>query len=502
MKVVSSQQMASIETEAYREGASESSFMDDAGSGISLAVYDHIEKSNLAKQVVLLCGKGNNAGDAYVAGINLLHLGYDVTALQLFPIETCSKLCQTNHQRFLYDGGEVVESLEAEDYSFPESGIIVDGIFGTGFYGKVDSKIAAVIQKANDSLLPIIAIDIPSGLNGETGEVEGTVIVASETAYLGLPKTGFFLLDGWNYVGSLTYVDFGLPEKFIEECQADLIMQTPDMLKPLMPKIKRNQHKYEAGYVVGLAGSPGLPGAAILAGHTALCSGAGIVRLLYPEGMESQLAHAPFELIKTPFSFNRPEDVIEEMNRATATFIGPGIGLTSAVRELLRKVLPSLTKPCVIDADALKILAEENIPLPKNVILTPHMGEIKRLLNLNESPKLTMAFLKTCQQYAEKNQATIVLKGGPSFIIHPDESIVVNPFGDPGMATAGSGDVLTGLLAALLAKGLSTKDAAALGTYLHAVAGEDAAHVLTSHCLIATDIINYLPEAFRHISSR
>jgi ADP-dependent NAD(P)H-hydrate dehydratase / NAD(P)H-hydrate epimerase len=493
VKVVSSKQMSHIEMQAYRDGASESDFMEEAGSGVALVVNDYAEKHDLDRVVILLCGRGNNAGDAYVAGIHLLHLDYEVFALQVAPIAESSPLCKQNYNRFMTEGGRSSEAL----IEFPFNGIIVDGLFGTGFHGKVEEPYAAIIELANNSNLPIIAIDIPSGLNGETGQVEGVAIIATETAFLGLPKTGFFLNDGWNHVGKLRYVDFGLPQEYIEDIEADLIMLSQDMLKPLFPPIKRNRHKYEAGHVIGLAGSPGMPGAAILATTAAYRGGAGIVRLLHPDGMQAELATSLPELIKVPYNPEQPQEIIDLMNRASATFVGPGLGRTPSVRKLLHAVLPKLNKPCVIDADALTILAEEEIAIPNQTIFTPQHGEMTRLLKLSSPPAITQEFLSTCRAYAETHGVTLVRKGGPTFIFHTGLPIMVNPTGDPGMATAGSGDVLTGLLAALLAQGMLPHHAAALGVFLHGVAGEHAAEEMTSRGVIASDIIYRFPEAFK-----
>lgn len=496
MKVISSKKMAQLESFAYRDGADETDFMEEAGSGISLVVHAYVERNELDKNVLLLCGKGNNGGDAYVAGVHLLNLGYKVAAFQIVPIAVCSDLCKKNHQRFLNEGGIVKDYVEGELIPFPPLGIILDGIFGTGFKGSPQEPFADVINQANSSNVPIISIDIPSGLNGETGEALGPVIEATETAFLALPKTGFFLQNGWNYVGKLQYVDFGLGFEYIDEAEPDLIMMTAEMIKPLMPKVKRNRHKYERGYVVGLSGSPGMPGAAVLSSWAALCGGAGIVRLLHPHGMQAELSSSPYEIIKVPYEYDKPEHLIEVLNSASAVYIGPGMGLNDKTRTLIREVLPNIIKPCVIDADALNIISEEEIILPDQVILTPHRGEMARLLGEKKEELLTMDFLKKCQDYVEKNGVTLVLKGGPTFILHPHETMFVNAGGSPGMATAGSGDVLTGMIAALLSQKIRPLHAAMLGVNLHGLAGECAALDKTVHSLMATDIINYLPEAF------
>lgn len=499
MKVVSARQMKHIESLAFRDGASEDDFMEEAGSGVALIVHDYAERYGLDRHVVLVCGKGNNAGDAYVAGIHLLHLDYDVMAFQVIPFSECSELCQQKYHRFLAEGGHVVEIENAEELALPQRGLIVDGIFGTGFHGIIDEPISTIVHVLNHSGLPIIAVDVPSGLNGETGEAVGEVICAAETAFLGLPKTGFFLRDGWNCVGKLRYIDFGLPQQYIEESESDLTMLTNDMLKPFLPKIVRSRNKYQAGYVVGLAGSLDMPGAAILSSISSLQGGAGIVRLLYPDGMQQAVASAPVELIKVPYKPTDFDFIVEQMNKASANFIGPGMGRSTDVLKILQKVVPRLLKPCVIDADALTLWAQSDDPiqLPANTIMTPHLGEMKRLLKRDEDLLIDLQTLYICQEFVDKHQVTLVLKGGPTFILHPHEPILVSPAGDPGMATAGSGDVLTGLLTALLAQGVTPHHAAALGVYLHGVAGEYAADELTPYCMVATDILYHFPNAFR-----
>ncbi len=212
--------------------------------------------------------------------------------------------------------------------------------------------------------------------------------------------------------------------------------------------------------------------------------------------MQSELSNAPFELIKVPYDPTQPQSILDLMHKADAVFVGPGMGRSAEVRQLLKNVLPRIETHSVIDADALTILAEEKIPLPSGAILTPHSGELQRLFHDNAQPPLDEAYLQRCQSYAEDRKITLILKGGPSFIFHPGHPILVNPTGNPGMATAGSGDVLTGVIAALLAQGLSSHEAAALGVYLHGLAGDFADAVKTDYCLVASDITDRLPEAY------
>lgn len=501
MKIISSQEMRRIEEQAYFDGLSENDFMEEAGSGIALFVHDFIEIHNLDHSVHLICGKGNNAGDAYVAGVHLLHLDYDVIAYQLVPIDDCSSLCQTNYRRFLDEGGRVLSIDKAEDLNPPARGVIVDGILGTGFTGTVKEPFASVIKRLNFSGVPIISIDIPSGLNATTGIVQENhaSFIAYETVFLGLPKMGFFLNQGWECVGKLRYVDFGLPKNYIEASVAEMIMLTKESVIGLLPKLKRSRHKYEAGQVIGLAGSPGMPGASLLSSSAALHAGAGIVRLLHPRGMEAELASSIPELIKVPYGVDDFDEMLSLMNRSAAVFIGPGIGRAKETFSLLAELLPKLRVPCVIDADALAFLASpegHDVKLPVETVLTPHKGEMQRLLGREHSQEITLDYLKECRAFAASKGVTLVLKGGPTFILQANEPIYVCPRGDPGMATAGSGDVLTGLLGGLLAQKMSPLSAALLGCYIHGTAGECAAGELSSYCMTASDILYHFPEGF------
>ena len=293
MKVVTPKEMALLETSAYHQGSLEADFMEAAGKGIAEVVHSFIQKNGLGKHIFLLCGKGNNAGDAYVAGTALLHKGYEVQAYQIIPIAECSPLCQHSYARFFSSHGIIVEEAILTDHFFDCYDLIIDGIFGTGFRGPVTEPYSSVIQFANLSRKPIFAVDIPSGLNGETGFVEDDAIHAKQTVFLGLPKQGFFFHDGWNCTGRLSFVDFGLPEKFTENAASPFLMLCQKMAKPLLPVIVNNRHKYQAGYVVGLSGSPGMPGAALLSSLSALRGGAGIIRLLHPEGMQDRVVFEP-----------------------------------------------------------------------------------------------------------------------------------------------------------------------------------------------------------------
>lgn len=220
--------------------------------------------------------------------------------------------------------------------------------------------------------------------------------------------------DAWNYVGKVNVYDFGLGSEFIDQAETDFILIDDAMVHQLLPPIMRNRHKYQAGYVVGLGGSPGMPGAPIMSSFACLRAGAGIVRLLHPDGMEAELAFAPHEVIRQGYGIGDAKMVLEACARASAVFVGPGIGTGGAALKLLKKVLPQIDRPCVIDAEALTLIAHHQIALPPQTVMTPHHGEMKRLLGTDEDLPFPELLLKS-QEYADKHHITLVLKGAPTF---------------------------------------------------------------------------------------
>jgi ADP-dependent NAD(P)H-hydrate dehydratase / NAD(P)H-hydrate epimerase len=476
-KIITASEMSRIEQLSYKNGCSDQMFMENAGKAIAQETDCLITESGHQKKVTLLVGKGNNGGDALVAGHYLLEKGYRVISHLLYPLNECSALSQAAVQKFLGKGGKIC-------HDSPFEGVILDGLVGTGFTGKAEGILAKNIEQANRSGLPIFAIDIPSGLNGNTGEVDPLAIQATATFFLGLPKLGFFIGQGWNHVGKLIYCDFGLPDKFIDEAKNEAWLPNEKALFSLLPPVQRTRHKYEAGHVLAMAGSQAMSGAGILTSYAALRSGAGIVRLFHQNDVP--LINTPWEIISEPLQ-NNLENLTEQMKRAHTLIVGPGLGKTETVKHQLCSLFSQITLPCVIDADALYFFDAYKVPV--NSVLTPHRGEMKHLLR--EEPNFA-----NCQTFAVEKNITLVLKGAPTIIFHKDTQPLVMIQGDPGMATAGSGDVLSGIIGGLMAQKLSGLHAATLGVYLHGKAGELAARAHTSYCMTASDIIHNLPQAF------
>ncbi len=491
-KIVSTVEMRKIEERAIIAETTQETLMDKAGEKIAHFIASFIEKNKLAKKAFLLAGKGNNGGDGYMAASLLLKQGFAIQAYQVLEPEIGS-LCYKKRAEFLSLSGKMTEEL-------PTNGVIIDAIFGIGFEGKTSGKTAEIIEKINCLKAIRIAIDIPSGLNANSGQALGSAIFAHHTLTIEFPKTGFFVHDGYNHIGKLHCLPIGLSADHIStELQ---YLEEKDVI-PLLPKIKRNRHKYEAGHVVGLAGSHGMAGAAMLASLAAMKAGAGIVHLLVPENLLQEVAGGPWEIVRVPFHENDLSKVREWLLHAKACFIGPGLGTTKSTEHLLKSLWEDFKHKSILDADCLHYLSKSQKsfgPLPGS-ILTPHLGEMKRLLGDVKTEYTSPTFLRSCQHFVEENLTHLVLKGGPSFLLSPGKPITVMDRGDPGMATAGSGDVLTGILAALLAQGLTVHDALFLGPYLHGLAGEVAAEKETSYSMTATSIIAALPDAFHAMLS-
>lgn len=475
-KVVSALEMRRIEQKALCEGQREDEWIAQAGQTVARIAQEMMGRKTASHRILLLIGKGNKGADAYAAGKHLAEAGFRVFAQACFPTNVCSAMNRRFQREFLARGGVLLDQ-EASLFAEPWA-LVIDGLLGTGFHGALDNPMRSLIAATNRSGNPILAIDIPSGLDGTTGKTGGNCIRASATAALGYAKQGLFSREGWDAAGRLWIENIGLSQKALEEAQETFRLLDPRKLS--LPVVHRARHKYEAGYVVGVSGSKLFRGAPKLAGLAALRFGAGIVRVFHRE----EIGEAPMELICEPWSEKRLQ---EELARARALFIGPGLGV-SFDGSWLEKV----EVPTVLDADLLR----PDLICPRQAILTPHRGELARLLGMKEQiPEPEIVSL--CQDFVEKRRVVLVLKGAPTFIFSHETPPLAVPWGDPGMATAGAGDVLTGGIAALLAQGLGCYEAAALGVYLHAAAGEEAAAQKSSWGMIASDLIECLPLVFR-----
>lgn len=490
--------MRKMEKNAFSKGLlSEKELMNNAGVQIAIIAEDFLVKNRLEPFVYLLVGKGNNGGDAFVAGKILLAKGFSVVGYFVGKsLEDVSSLNKENRELFLEKGGVLLELDEKNlKETFEKKGLIIDGLLGTGFSGKkLSSLFQQVIFEANTSRCKILSIDVPSGIGSDMSE-ENQPVNADVTVCLALAKTELFLEKGFSCAGKILCVDIGFSHDDIAGIEKpDFMLLDEESVFSLLPKIKRVRHKYSAGSVIGIAGSCGMEGAAKLASLAALRAGAGIVKLFTTPDMD--MRDAPYELVK----LNRHKErshILETINTSKALFIGPGLGREETEEGLFLDLLPQISVPVVLDADALYYLSlHPSLALPKNSVLTPHRKEMQRLLALEFMPEEKELF-SLCQKYVDEKKCSLLLKGAPTILFEPKRIPIIIPRGDPGLATAGTGDVLTGIIAALLSQGLTCFEAALLGAYLHAVSGEIAAVEKTSYSLIASDIISCLPEAIK-----
>jgi ADP-dependent NAD(P)H-hydrate dehydratase / NAD(P)H-hydrate epimerase len=488
-KVVSGKEMIRVEQLSYKSNKDlPLKYMESAGK----AIADYILNLNNKKfqSLLLLCHKGNNSGDAYVCGRYLLEKKLKVASFRVGEQKE-SNLCKLNHDLFVKSGGENISSLDKlESYD-----LIIDGLLGVGFKGELSQDLSSVIKKVNDSNVSVISIDVPSGIDSDEGkQKEITAVKADYTLTLGCAKLGLFLQNSPSFTGKIDCLDFGMDKTYISQAQSDFYLISKKDL-PTLKKKDPQQHKYSAGLVTALAGSPGMLGAATLSSKASFRSGCGIVKLLLNPNICKKSQHYP-ELITV--SYHSADEVIRTLNQGRSCYIGPGLGQSEQTINLIKSVIPQIETPIVLDADALNIYAQERFEIPQQTIMTPHLGEAARLL---KEKKLTINKnnLDKIKIFAQQHSLYIVLKGYPTFVFTPQNNSYIIQAGDPGMATAGSGDVLTGVIASLLAQGYSHLDACLLGVWLHGSAGSIAAQKHTSHSIMASDIINNLGDAIAEL---
>lgn len=486
--IVDSATMRLIEDRSIAAGQTIEGLMDMVGLQLAHHVQTILRKSQAPLLVVLLAGKGNNGADGYSALSLLLQQKIACCAWQVAS-PSPNSLLDRRKKAFVKKGGTVVEFPDVPRVNGPI--VIIDGIYGAGFKGKPDPASSKAILWANAQRGLVVSIDVPSGIDPSTGEALGDAIYADYTVACQFPKRGCFLHKGWEHTGSIIFADLPLPLIGADMC----LLELSDVFH-MLPRKARMQNKFQAGSVVAIAGSTGMMGAASLACEAAYTVGAGYVRLLLSEKLVQEGCQVPREVVRNFLSGDVTE-YVPWIERADSLFIGPGLGRTRETMDRIGALWPHLRPTTVVDADALfwlSTIPEQQWDI-QNKVLTPHLGEASRLFHRN-STTIDEPLLQYVRTMASTNQATFVLKGAPTFLFSPSQPILVMPRGDPGMATAGTGDVLTGIIAGLLAQKITPHSAAVLGTYLHGLAGERASRMKTSYGMTASSLLQALPSAF------
>ncbi len=505
MKLLTAQQMREIDRAAITEyGIASLDLMERAGEGVADAVRMRFSPDDGA--IVIVTGKGNNGGDGFVAARLLIDAGYRVTILVLNDIDALSPDARANAERLHVTPIVIPDenALVAHRPMLADAACIVDGILGTGLERDVDGIAKAAIDAMNAAGAPIVAIDIPSGLSADTGDILGHAINADLTVTFGCPKRGLFLREGLSLSGIVETIDIGLPSQAVEHAATDLFLIEPAMFAEAFAPREAQSHKGTFGTVALFAGSRGHLGAGILAGRAALRTGAGLVHYALPESAFVQFdANAPelmCDLIPDGGSAHFHPDGLEKalalVDAKTVAAIGPAIGTDPETASFLNVFVKGCDRPLVIDADGLNLLDRRSLEGRRAAtILTPHPGEMARLMHTSTSDvqdnRLVMA-----KTLSAETGAIVVLKGHGTIVAAPDGMAAINPTGNPGMATAGMGDALTGIIAAFLAQGVDAMTAAMAGVWCHGLAGDIAADHTSQRTLIASDVIEALPEVF------
>jgi NAD(P)H-hydrate epimerase len=491
--------------------------MERAGQAVARLAKDTLERTD-GRRVVLFCGKGNNGGDGFVVARYLLAEGFDVRCLLAGTRDAVIGDAHTSMAR-AEQAGVVIEEMGEGDLERldAQADLIIDALLGTGVKGPARGAVLAAIQVMNQSRAPVLSIDIPSGLLAGTGPPEqrpraGWLCVkADRTVAIGLMKRELITDPGKAWAGEIDVADIGFPDEAIAEENLWLRTSEPADIRSRIPIRPADAHKGACGKIAILAGSRGMAGAAALTALATLRAGAGLAIVGAPESLTDVLSMKLTEVMTRPLP-ETPEHTLSlaaesEIERLTdwadVLAIGPGLSRHPDTMELVCRVTLRATKPVVLDADGLNAF-EGRIHLlgqcPSDLIITPHIGELSRLTGLSPDAILADRF-QTVRRYASESGIVIVLKGAGTLVASPDGLVWINRTGNPGMATAGAGDTLTGIIAAFLGQGLSSRDAALLGVYLHGLSGDLAARRLGQHSLMAGDLINFLPDAFLHILS-
>lgn len=536
MKVVTAAEMRQLDSETItRIGIPGIVLMETAGSAIVRAIQRNYPDS---QRIGIFVGKGNNGGDGLVIARQLAHAGREVHIFLVSPADSFVGDAQTNLQIAQNLGLPMEDAVTAISQTRCE--LFVDAIFGTGLRRPVVGEIAEWIERINRLPVPVVAVDLPSGLDADTGQALGVCVQAERTVTIGLPKRGLLLHPGAEFAGKLEIADIGFPKSVVDAQHIGVNLLTAREAAQWLPPRPRASHKGNYGRVLVVAGSTGMTGAAALASEAALRIGAGLVTLAIPTSLNPILEVKLSEVMTLPLPETEAGSLAESAAASILEFaektksvmaIGPGLSQHPETVSLVHKLVQAKSAVgTVIDADGLNALAQtitshtvknnddvsgnkpppygsgtvvRGLPVPSelfgaNTVLTPHPGEMARLTGTTIAV-IEAERLDSAQQFAQEWGVTLLLKGAPTVTACPDGSVWLNSTGNPGMATAGMGDVLTGIIAGLMAQGLSGERAAVLGSYLHGLAGDIAAESFGMHGLIAGDVLNTVPQAVKKI---
>lgn len=452
-----------------------------------------------ARTAIIFCGGGNNGGDGFCLGRLLAQKNISVTLISLMPPEKMSPDARAEHALALRFHVPVISLSEAQ--SLPGAELVVDAMLGTGQSGAPKGSIAEAVALYNQMQGFKLAVDIPTGINCDTGEVYAPAAKADLTVCLGSLKYGVLVGEGQLIAGKVILKEIGIPEEAMHAAAVSGTLADAAWASAHMPTRPRTAHKYDCGSILVFSGSVGMTGAPALASQGALCSGAGLVTAAVPSCVADIIAQKLTEPLILPlpadwssFAAEAGEFAINHMKKTNAAVIGPGIQNTPNTIAAMRHFIRKATCPLVIDAGALPFVDERPEIQRPHTVITPHAGEAARLLSCTVQ-ELSTNPVGAAKKLAAQTGCIAVLKGHPTVTATPEGRIYVNTTGNPGMASGGMGDVLCGVIASLIGQGLCAEHAAVLGVYLHGLAGDIAAKEKGEYGLCATDVAQALPQA-------
>jgi len=502
MKILSVENIRKADAYTIKnEPISSIDLMERAGTNCALWIKKKLKKK---QKVFVFVGPGNNGGDGLVIARQLFEQGYDISVCLIHFTEKFSDDFNINLNRLKkLKNINIIDVHSVKDLpNIEANSIVVDALFGSGLSREIEGLAAEAIHHINSSNAVVVAIDIPSGLYADRiiESKKDPVVFADYTLSLQFPKLSFMFAETELIVGQLEIIPIGLHEGFIEMVEASAYLLEPNDIAQLIQFRSKFSHKGSFGHALLIAGSYGKMGAAVLAAHASLRSGLGLLTTHIPKkGIDILQTAVPENMV----SIDEQEEYFSKppkLNPYNAVGIGPGLGKDIQTQKAFKLLIQEVNAPMVIDADALNILSENKTWLsflPEESILTPHPKEFERLAGKSSN---SFERLKKQKEFAFKYKVYVVLKGANTSIATPNGQVFFNSTGNPGMATAGSGDVLTGIILGLLAQNYSPLHSALLGVYIHGLAGDIAAHKKGFEALIASDIIKYLGKAFKKLS--
>jgi len=514
MKIVTAAEMQEIDRRATAEfGIPSILLMENAGLQVAL----EIEKSFpdcLRLPISIFCGKGNNGGDGFVAARHLLNRGRAVHVFLFGKAAEIKGDAATNLEILKRMGVAIQEirdltDLERQPRIIEESGLVVDALLGTGAAPPAKGLLGEAICFMNELKRPIVAVDIPSGLGADESHPLGDCIRADLTVTFALPKRCLVLRPAADFVGRLKVADIGVPQQLLQNPEIKLNLIEAKEVARAFPPRKRDAHKGSFGHVLVIAGSVGKGGAAAMTSKAALRIGAGLVTVALPTSLTEAMEAKLDEVMKEPLpetsegtiSRSALEKILRLLEGKDCLALGPGLSTHPETQELVNYLVPQVRIPTVVDADGINALSlhlealnQRNGPL----ILTPHPGELSRLLSIS-TEEVQRNRVAIAQKFSLGFHIFLVLKGEGTIVSGPQGEAFINPTGNPGMATGGSGDVLTGFLAGIIASGIEIPLALQAGVFIHGLAGDLAAQEWGEEPMIAGDILAKVPEALREI---